>query len=555
MYQALYRKWRPLTFADVIGQQHITDTLRAQLTSGRLSHAYLFAGTRGTGKTTCAKILARAVNCEHPVNGDPCGECAACRGILEGSVLDVVEIDAASNNGVDNIRDIREEVRYTPSTVKKRVYIIDEVHMLSTGAFNALLKTLEEPPSHVLFILATTEIHKVPATILSRCQRFDFRRITPEDIARRLMDIALAEQIPLTEGGARLIARLADGAMRDALSMLDRTAGCDPVDEDAVSRSVGILGANDATELMACIRADDLGGAVQRIGQAYDSGRDLGGVFDQLLGLIRDMLLVKTAKSDVSSMLSPAYSLRQVQNLCEGVAASTLIAWSRILQESQGRLKTAANRRVEAELTIVRLCTLGGDGYDSLEGRVEALEEKVKNGIAVRAVPADTGNDVPPPPGDADAPPPPDDADAPPWLEDEERAPAPQAPAAPTKAKPAAPAAPAEKPWELWPKLLNALTGKINMGALTCMKAGYVRAVLQDGTLQLFCDDDITAGLLKADPTKTRIADAAAALHGGPLKLRVYEPGKKPKSSKSNHEIDEVLQKAQSLDIEITELS
>ena len=555
MYQALYRKWRPLTFADVIGQQHITDTLRAQLTSGRLSHAYLFAGTRGTGKTTCAKILARAVNCEHPVNGDPCGECAACRGILEGSVLDVVEIDAASNNGVDNIRDIREEVRYTPSTVKKRVYIIDEVHMLSTGAFNALLKTLEEPPSHVLFILATTEIHKVPATILSRCQRFDFRRITPEDIARRLMDIALAEQIPLTEGGARLIARLADGAMRDALSMLDRTAGCDPVDEDAVSRSVGILGANDATELMACIRADDLGGAVQRIGQAYDSGRDLGGVFDQLLGLIRDMLLVKTAKSDVSSMLSPAYSLRQVQNLCEGVAASTLIAWSRILQESQGRLKTAANRRVEAELTIVRLCTLGGDGYDSLEGRVEALEEKVKNGIDVRAVPADTGNDVPPPPGDADAPPPPDDADAPPWLEDEERAPAPQAPAAPTKAKTAAPAAPAEKPWELWPKLLNALTGKINMGALTCMKAGYVRAVLQDGTLQLFCDDDITAGLLKADPTKTRIADAAAALHGGPLKLRVYEPGKKPKPSKSNHEIDEVLQKAQSLDIEITELS
>ena len=555
MYQALYRKWRPLTFADVIGQQHITDTLRAQLTSGRLSHAYLFAGTRGTGKTTCAKILARAVNCEHPVNGDPCGECAACRGILEGSVLDVVEIDAASNNGVDNIRDIREEVRYTPSTVKKRVYIIDEVHMLSTGAFNALLKTLEEPPSHVLFILATTEIHKVPATILSRCQRFDFRRITPEDIARRLMDIALAEQIPLTEGGARLIARLADGAMRDALSMLDRTAGCEPVDEDAVSRSVGILGANDATELMACIRADDLGGAVQRIGQAYDSGRDLGGVFDQLLGLIRDMLLVKTAKSDVSSMLSPAYSLRQVQNLCEGVAASTLIAWSRILQESQGRLKNAANRRVEAELTIVRLCTLGGDAYDSLEGRVEALEEKVKNGIPVRAVPAAAGDDSPPPPGDEDAPPPPDDADAPPWLEDEQRAPAPQAPAAPTKAKPAAPVAPAEKPWELWPKLLNALTGKINMGALTCMKAGYVRAVLQDGTLQLFCDDDITAGLLKADPTKTRIADAAAALHGGPLKLRVYEPGKKPKPSKSNHEIDEVLQKAQSLDIEITELS
>ena len=234
MYQALYRKWRPQTFADVIGQQHVTDTLRAQLQSGRLSHAYLFTGTRGTGKTTCAKILARAVNCEHPVNGDPCNECAACRGILDGSVLDVTEIDAASNNGVDNIRDLRDETRYTPAQVKKRVFIIDEVHMLSTGAFNALLKTLEEPPEHVLFILATTELHKVPATILSRCQRFDFRRIGAEDIARRLLDVAAGEGIELTEGAARLIARLADGAMRDALSMLDRAAAAGAVDEETV---------------------------------------------------------------------------------------------------------------------------------------------------------------------------------------------------------------------------------------------------------------------------------------------------------------------------------
>lgn len=551
MYQALYRKWRPLTFADVIGQQHITDTLRAQLTSGRLSHAYLFSGTRGTGKTTCAKILARAVNCEHPKNGDPCGECPACRGILDGSVLDVVEIDAASNNGVDNIRDIREETRYAPSSVKKRVYIIDEVHMLSTGAFNALLKTLEEPPSHVLFILATTEIHKVPATILSRCQRFDFRRITPEDIARRLLDVAAAEGIRLTEGGARLIARLADGAMRDALSMLDRTAGCETVDEEAVSRSIGILGASDATGLMECIKGDDLAGAVQRIGQAYDSGRDLAGVFDQLLGLIRDMLLVKTAKGDVSAMLSPAYSPKQVQRLCEGVAASTLIAWSRILQESQGRLKTTANRRVEAELTVVRLCTMGGEAYDTLSGRVDALEEKVKNGVTVRTVAAGPApdDDRPPPPGDDDAPPPPGGEDAPAWLEDELPA-QPAAKPAPTPKKAEQPA----KPWEHWPKLLSALTGKINMGALTCMKAGYVRAEFRDGTLLLFCDDDITAGLLKAEPTQSKVREAAMNLQGGPLKLRVYEPGKKPKEQKNN-EIDEVLQKAQSLDIEITELT
>lgn len=552
MYQALYRKWRPLTFADVIGQQHITDTLRSQLNTGRLSHAYLFSGTRGTGKTTCAKILARAVNCEHPVNGDPCGECAACRGILDGSVLDVVEIDAASNNGVDNIRDIREETRYAPSSVKKRVYIIDEVHMLSTGAFNALLKTLEEPPSHVLFILATTEIHKVPATILSRCQRFDFRRITPEDIARRLMEVAAAEGIRLTEGGARLIARLADGAMRDALSMLDRTAGCETVDEEAVSRSIGILESGDATGLMECIKCDDLSGAVQRIGEAYDSGRDLAGVFDQLLGLIRDMLLVKTAKSDVSAMLSPAYSPKEVQRLCEGVAASTLIAWSRILQESQGRLKTAANRRVEAELTIVRLCTMGGEAYDTLSGRVDALEEKVKHGVTVQVTAAPAAampdEDRPPPPGDADAPPPPGDEDAPVWLSEEEDIQPVQKPA-PKKEKPAA------KPWEHWPRLLSALTGKINMGALTCMKAGYVRAEFADGTLLLFCDDDITAGLLKAEPTQSKVREAAMNLHGGPLKLRVYEPGKKPRQKQENNEIDEVLQKAQSLDIEITELN
>ena len=249
MYQALYRKWRPQTFADVIGQQHITDTLRAQLQSGRLSHAYLFTGTRGTGKTTCAKILARAVNCEHPVNGDPCNECAACRGILDGSVLDVTEIDAASNNGVDNIRDLRDETRYTPAQVRKRVFIIDEVHMLSIGAFNALLKTLEEPPEHVLFILATTELHKVPATILSRCQRFDFRRIGAEDISRRLLDVAAGEGIALTEGAARLIARLADGAMRDALSMLDRAAAAGAVDEKTVTAALGVMGQDDGIRL------------------------------------------------------------------------------------------------------------------------------------------------------------------------------------------------------------------------------------------------------------------------------------------------------------------
>lgn len=548
MYQALYRKWRPLTFADVIGQQHITDTLRAQIRADRLSHAYLFSGTRGTGKTTCAKILARAVNCAAPKNGDPCGVCAACQGILEGSVLDVVEIDAASNNGVDNIRDIREETRYAPQTVNKRVYIIDEVHMLSTGAFNALLKTLEEPPTHVLFILATTEIHKVPATILSRCQRFDFRRITPSDIAQRLMDIAASEGIRITQGGAALIARLSDGAMRDALSMLDRTAGNEIVDEDAVSSAVGILGADDATALMECIRNNDLAGAVLRIGQAYDNGRDLAGVFDQLLGLIRDVLLMKTAKSDVSAMISPAYSAAQVQKLGEGIAAATLIAWSRILQESQGRLKTAANRCVEAELTVVRLCTMGGQTYDNLAGRLEALEEKVKYGVSVSAASiraASSSEYEPALHADGDKPPMPDEADAPPWLDEPK-----------VKKKPAATsksASPA-KPWEHWSKLLDRLNGKINKGAYTCMKS-FARAEYSDQTLLLFCDDDITASLLKAEPTQSIIREAAMELIGGPLKVRIYEPGKKPTKKAENDQIDEILQKARTLDIEITELS
>ena len=387
LYQALYRKWRPQTFADVIGQQHITDTLRAQLQSGRLSHAYLFTGTRGTGKTTCAKILARAVNCEHPVNGDPCNECAACRGILDGSVLDVTEIDAASNNGVDNIRDLRDETRYTPAQVKKRVFIIDEVHMLSIGAFNALLKTLEEPPEHVLFILATTELHKVPATILSRCQRFDFRRIGAEDIARRLLDVAAGEGIELTEGAARLIARLADGAMRDALSMLDRAAAAGAVDEQTVTAALGVLGQGDGVRLAEALKAGDLAAAVGLLDEYYNEGRDLAAVYDQMLGLMRDALLVKTSKTDVSALISPAYTVKTLQKLCDGLAASTLLAWSRVIGEALDRMRSAANRRVEAELCAVRLCSLGAEDYDTLGGRVEALEEKMKHGVPVQAAP------------------------------------------------------------------------------------------------------------------------------------------------------------------------
>ena len=552
MYQALYRKWRPQTFADVIGQQHITDTLRAQLQSGRLSHAYLFTGTRGTGKTTCAKILARAVNCEHPVNGDPCNECAACRGILDGSVLDVTEIDAASNNGVDNIRDLRDETRYTPAQVKKRVFIIDEVHMLSIGAFNALLKTLEEPPEHVLFILATTELHKVPATILSRCQRFDFRRIGAEDIARRLLDVAAGESIGLTEGAARLIARLADGAMRDALSMLDRAAAAGAVDEQTVTAALGVLGQDDGVRLAEHLKAGDLAAAVGLLDEYYNAGRDLASVYDQMLGLIRDALLVKTSKTDVSGLISPAYSVKTLQKLCDGLASSTLIAWSRVIGESLDRMRSAANRRVEAELCAVRLCSLGAEDYDTLGGRVEALEEKMKNGVPVQVVQGAAasarGADAPPPPGDEDAPPPPDDSDAPPWLGEEDGQPAPGAPA---KQEPADTAS-ALTDWPHWAKLLEALTGKINTGAHTNLKLS-ARGVEEDGALVILCEDGITAMLAKAEPTMKVIREQAAALAGAPIKIKVREAGDEP-VQKKNTAVDEIIGRAKAFDIQVKEL-
>lgn len=538
MYQALYRKWRPLTFADVIGQQHITDTLRAQLTAGRLSHAYLFTGTRGTGKTTCAKILARAVNCEHPHDGDPCGECPACQGILDGSVLDVVEIDAASNNGVDNIRDIRDETRYTPTAVRKRVYIIDEVHMLSIGAFNALLKTLEEPPPHVLFILATTEIHKVPQTILSRCQRFDFRRIDPRDIAKRLSDIAASEGISITDGAARLIARLADGAMRDALSMLDRASGGGPVDEAAVADSLGILGADDAVGLMESLKAGDAADAVRLIGEYYRAGRDLAGVFDQLLGLIRDMLLVSASKADVSALLSPAYTIDTVRRLCEGTVPATLVAWSHIIQESLTRQRTASNRRIEAELCAVRLCSLRGDDYDDLTGRVAALEEKVKNGVPVQAVrTAPAEDDGPPPFGDEDAPPP-GDEDAPPWV-DEER------PAKAQERKPKPPAALEE--WVGWPRFLEALKAKVSIAVYTNLQISG-KATLTDSALVILCDDDVTRQLAKS--AQQAIDEAAAEALGRPIqvKIRLAEA-----QTEQNTALDDLVERAHELDIEVTE--
>ncbi|MDE6455120.1 MAG: DNA polymerase III subunit gamma/tau, partial [Dysosmobacter sp.] len=320
MYQALYRKWRPKAFADVIGQDHITETLRRQVAEGRTSHAYLFTGTRGTGKTTCAKILAKAVNCEDPVDGDPCGKCPSCLGIDSGSFLDVLELDAASNNGVDQVRALRDEAVYSPANVKKRVYIVDEVHMLSTAAFNALLKILEEPPEHLMFILATTELHKVPATILSRCQRFSFRRIRPAHAAQRLRFVAEQEGIGLQPDGAELLSRLADGALRDALSLLDQCAAAGgTIDSAAVLDVLGLAGNLQTARLMELVLNRDAQGALLLLDELYKGGKDMGAVLSELSTLTRDLLLQKTAPKGGAALLSGGFDAAALDRLGKGV--------------------------------------------------------------------------------------------------------------------------------------------------------------------------------------------------------------------------------------------
>lgn len=554
MYQALYRKWRPLTFADVIGQQPITDTLRTQVRAGRLSHAYLFTGTRGTGKTTCAKILARAVNCENPQNGDPCGVCAACQGILSGAVLDVTEIDAASNNGVDNIRDLRDETRYTPAQVKKRVFIIDEVHMLSIGAFNALLKTLEEPPPHVLFILATTELHKVPATILSRCQRFDFRRIDAEAIAQRLLYVAEQEHIALEESGARLIARLADGAMRDALSMLDRAAASCAADEDAIARALGVLGQNDTVQFATHIKQGELADAVQLLGEYYNAGRDLAGVYDQMLGLIRDALLVKSAKTDrshLSALLSPAYSATTLQQFCAGVTSSDLLTWSQIISQSLDRMRNASNRRMEAELCAVRLCTLGANGYETLGGRVEALEEKLKYGVPVAAAGLSSPVERP-----AEAAQPPSSRVGT------------AVPSGTAGKVTSATAGSSEETdeavnanadigtWPQWSALLEALEKdqKIEFGTMAHLKL-CPPGKLENNTLLIICPEELSADLIRESKTLESIQQEVTRLNGGtvlPVKVRMENETSATDKRPANWK--EIQKQAQSFGVPITKL-
>ena len=415
-YQALYRKYRPQTFDDVVGQMAVTQTLKTQLLSGHLSHAYLFTGSRGTGKTSCAKILAKAVNCQNPQNGNPCNVCEACRAIDSGACMDVLEIDAASNNGVDNVRDLRDDAVYTPSQVKMRVYIIDEVHMLSISAFNALLKIIEEPPDHLLFILATTELHKVPATILSRCQRFSFRRISQEDIAARLQYVAYQENIDLDDSAAKVLARLADGGMRDGLSLLDQCASATAGELSAqrVYDCLGIAGEQKCGEMMGYIAAHDTKKTLELFNRLYADGKDVGAMLDELACLCRDLLILKTAPDAAIGMLSGVASDQESAALKTKFSTGELVRMMGLIQQTAAGFTRSASRRMDAELCLIDLCQpeLQLDAQ-SLNSRLTRIEEQLKTGAFVAApaaVPAEKqGDDY-----DDDRPPMPDDADAPP---------------------------------------------------------------------------------------------------------------------------------------------
>jgi len=354
MYQALYRKYRPKCFSDVTGQEHITETLRRQIQNDRLSHAYLFVGTRGTGKTTCAKILSRAVNCMNPVEGEPCNKCMFCLGIEDGSILDVLELDAASNNSVDNVRALRDEAIYSPATVNKRVYIVDEVHMLSISAFNALLKILEEPPEHILFILATTELHKVPATIQSRCQKFAFKRLSPTALTARLLYISGSEGFTLTDDAASRLVALADGSMRDGISLLDQCVSGDVVDLVRVQDTLGLVGHQDLLKLIEMVSDRDVQSALSTLDELYNDGRDMTSLLSEMTALVRDVLVFKLSPD--SNLLSAGLDKNALSKLSGKFLSERLFFCLDLLKDILFSLSRSGSSKLAVEMCLIKMC-------------------------------------------------------------------------------------------------------------------------------------------------------------------------------------------------------
>ena len=380
MYRVLYRKWRPQTFDDVSGQEHITTTLKNELIAGRLNHAYLFTGSRGTGKTTCAKILAKAVNCLDIHNGNPCGKCEVCRGIDDGSILDVVEMDAASNRNIDDIRQIIDEVQFKPAKCKYRVYIIDEVHMLTTQAFNALLKTLEEPPEHVIFILATTEVHKLPQTILSRCQKFEFHRIPPRAIADRLLFVAQQEEVTLSDSAAMLIASVADGALRDGLSLLDRCiAISSDIDEEVVRNAAGLARKTYLYELAACAINKNTAKSLEIIDRLYGESKDMARLCDELIAHFRALMLIKSVRNPRDILVMSDDEFEEAQTQSDYLSLADIVYYMDVLSRAYQRMGKGTGDRTELEMAMVKLSSSELDGTtEAMTQRISALEKAVK---------------------------------------------------------------------------------------------------------------------------------------------------------------------------------
>ena len=557
MYQALYRKWRPKTFSDVVGQEHVTETLQRQVAEGRLSHAYLFTGTRGTGKTTCAKILAKAVNCEHPENGNPCNKCQSCLGIESGGFLDVMELDAASNNGVDHVRALRDEAIYSPAQVKKRVYIIDEVHMLSIAAFNALLKILEEPPEHLMFILATTELHKVPATILSRCQRFAFRRILPREIVGRLNYIAEQEGIDLRPDGAELLAHIADGALRDALSLLDQCAAAGgTIDSAAVLDALGLAGNLQTAQLMDCVLRRDTKAALLLLHRLYGSGKDVGAVLGELSALARDLLISETAPEGGAALLTGGYDGQTMDSLLRQADSARLIAICTTLQRTAADMNVSVNRRTDAELCLLKLCdeTLSGD-LSAINARLARLEQQMTAGVRYAAaestaqvVPAPVEKPAParaaakptavedeaPPPWEDSAPAPADESfdDAPPPYGEPAEPERPQsamtAPA-PQAAEPKAEASAPTGDSDIWLALMESYKNRLTPDKRAFV--GQADGRLANGVLTVYCPTAVTKAMLDTEAVAAVLREVTGQSVGQAIAVRfvVGEPedGKK----------------------------
>lgn len=521
MYQALYRKYRPKTFDDVVGQAHITQTLKSQVEGGRLTHAYLFTGTRGTGKTSCAKILAKAVNCQHPIGGNPCNECPSCAGIDSGRIMDVLEIDAASNNGVDHIRALRDEANYTPAVVKKRVYIVDEVHMLTTAAFNALLKILEEPPEHLLFILATTELNKVPGTILSRCQRFSFKRLTIQDIAGQLLSVAGKEQIQLEADAANLIARLSDGAMRDALSLLDQCAVSGKVvDCQTVYEILGRAGNEKTMELMDAIAGENEREALELFSDLYAEGKDIGAMLDELCAFCRDLLILKIMPENGTSLLSGTYDPLEQKELAARFTAETLIRMITILQNTQNGLSRSANRRIDAELCLIRLCSPGlyGD-LDSINARLAKLEDALNCGTVVQISAKETDRPEKPVKNEEAA-----FLDMPPREEKTRQqwdpANHPEEPLQQIQKKSG------DMPANFWPELLTKVKPDITiMEHIHLSNPAMAQADFKDGWLTITADGEFTLKVLNNSNVMNALKEKAETILGSPVQVRFQIQG------------------------------